>query len=154
MAGPALLSALAALAAAVPAPPPAMPQPGQTAEAYDRQVLEDARGAQALQGPLDGGFVLAGRDGRPLYAFQLVDPRAGDAALEGAWRGLRRRAGPRDSGFVALIAHDGPSLVLRFEERPGRLVVVTVDPAGEDLWRGRMWRLGFTRPVVLTRRPF
>lgn len=154
MEGVHLLSALAALAAAVQAPPPALPGPGQTAGAYDAQVRRDAQAAEALQGPLDGGFLLAGPDGRPLYAFQLVDPGAAGAELEGAWRGLARHPRRGDSGFVALIAYDGPRLVLRFEERPGRLVVVTVEPGQDSGWRGRMWRLGFTRAVVLRRQPF
>jgi hypothetical protein len=131
-----------------------MPAPGQTAEAYDQQVRRDALSAEALQGPLDGGFVLSRPGGPPLYAFQLVDPRVGDAGLEGAWRKLVRRPHPRDFGFVGLMAHDGPQLVLRFDERPGRLVVVTVQPQEDGLWRGRMWRLGFTRPVILRKQPF
>ena len=149
MEGLRLLSALAALAAPVQAPPPALPAPGQTAGAYDAQVRTDAEAAEALQGPLDGGFLLARQDGRPLYAFQLVDPGPAGAEPQGAWRKLERRLRPRNSGFVALIAYDGPRLVLRFEERPGRLVVVTAEPAQDGVWRGRMWRLGFTRSVVL-----
>jgi len=95
--------------AAIPLVAPAPPLAGP---AYESRIRASLVAAQGFQGPLDGGWRLAGSSG-PLYDLQLVD-RSG-ASVEGAWRDLRRPGALTASGLVDAIERDGEALRLRFD---------------------------------------
>ena len=141
-------------------PTPSSPQPGPStptpysdidSKAYGDAILAAARTAQALQGPLDGDWTLAGADGRQIYRFRFANRGLGLTPAEGAWRDLEGR-GPGGSGFVASVAYDGDELMLRFNEAgPDDEVVVQVKPTHERRWPGRLWRHGVAVKVTLNR---
>jgi hypothetical protein len=143
--------------APVPTPPAAdqggaAPYSDLDAKAYSDAVLAAAQAEQALQGPLDGGWSLAGADGRPIYSFRMVDHGQGAAFAEGAWRDLRADAESAASGFLDSIGYDGEKLMLRFHEAgPDDLVVVTVRSSGARRWPGELWRHGEMARVTLVR---
>jgi len=114
---------------------------------YEATVLGGAAAAQQRQGPLDGGWRLADREGNALFDFQLVD--AGEGQVEGAWR---RVGQARRSGFV-LVAREAGRVTLRFFE-PGAPSpdVVVLEPALDGSWRGEMTRGAGSSPVVMRRR--
>ncbi len=135
-------------------PPPRVESTGVTIENYDRRIESrfgtpdpfyeaTVRGSAALaqgrQGALDGGWILSGPDGAGLYALQLVDTGEG-GSVEGAWRDLRAPSA-RSSGFIALIGRDPGRATLRFFEPGARAAtVVTLEPALDGSWRGRLQR--------------
>ena len=150
--------------------PPRLARTGVLIDAYDRGVESrwgpddpfytstvrgGAAAAQSRQGPLDGGWTLAGNNGAPLYELQLVD--AGEGVLEGAWREAKLDAPgarPSASGFIALIARDLEKVVLRFLE-PGASVptVVVITPLNDGAWHGELSRGSEPSTAVLMRRP-
>lgn len=66
--------------------------------------VEDAEvAAQALQGPLDGAWLLRDYDGRFLYAFEVSDPPGWNGPALGAWRDAADRLGR--VSFLALGRH-------------------------------------------------
>ncbi len=138
--------------APTPAPiQPAQPPPALDSGAYDAQVLATARNAQATRGPLDGGWMLATSDGRPLYRFQLADNGQGGGA-EGAWRDLHVATPASSTGFIASVSFDGQQLMLRFYENgPDDLAVVSVKPGQAGSWSGQFWRRGVSTPVTFRR---
>ena len=132
--------------------PPSLPPPVPDAKAYDARVVEMARAAQAMRGPLDGGWTLASTDGRPLYRFQLVDNGQGVAQPEGAWRDLRAGTRATSAGFLTSVNFDGLQLMLRFyESGPDDLAVVVVRPVHGEGWTGQFWRAGASIPVTFRR---
>ncbi len=134
------------------AAPPSLPPPIPDAKAYDARVVEMARAAQAMRGPLDGGWTLASSDGRPLYRFQLVDNGQGVAPPEGAWRDLRAATRATNAGFLTSVNFDGLQLMLRFyESGPDDLAVVVVRPVHGEGWTGQFWRAGASIPVTFRR---
>lgn len=119
-------------------------------KAYDRAVRESAAAAHARGGLLDGGWTLAGADGRALYRFQFVERSSGET--EGAWRDLNGGPGLQGSGVLSAVGHDGERLMLRFYEAgPDDPVVVTVKPDAAGAWSGELSRKGSTTPVLLKR---
>jgi hypothetical protein len=117
---------------------------------YDRAVRETADAARARSGRLDGGWTLAGADGRALYRFQFLDH--GTGSTEGAWRDLNGGGGLKGSGVLSLVDYDGGRLVLRFYETgPEDPVVVTVAPSPTGAWNGELVRKGASTPVRLKR---
>jgi hypothetical protein len=143
----AALLALAAAAARAQPAPAARDEPAQDAvgRAYDARLRQSFAAAEALQGPLDGGWRVIGPHGRELLRLQLVDK--GDGVVEGAWRDLRGAAG---SGLIApaptargraRLAFGPPGSAFRLELRRG--------PAGG--WRGRLRRGGEVSAVALAR---
>ena len=130
-------------AAPVPAPAPTAPTaPGNPApytdldaKAYAEAILAAAKQAQAMQGPLDGGWSLTGPDGRRMYSFRMVDQGQGMGVAQGAWRDMQAGEGPATSGFVASVGYDGDKLMLRFYEAgPDDLIVLTVKPSSAKNW--------------------
>ncbi len=77
----------------LPIPPPEPEAPAgvelSKAQVYELRVKGSIAAAQNLQGPLDGGWNIAGTDGGQLYALQIVDKAGGYGELEGAWRDVR-----------------------------------------------------------------
>jgi hypothetical protein len=143
-------------AAAPPPPsPPAVRQGTAYADidskAYGDAILAAARAAQAMQGPLDGGWRVAGADGRPIYRLRFADGGRGMTLAEGAWRDLAL-TGPAATGLVNSIGYDGEKLMMRFNEAgEDDPVVLSVRPAGARDWQGELWRHGTSVKVTFSR---
>lgn len=120
--------------------------------AYESRLRSSFASAQGFQGPLDGGWTLAARDGGELYALQLVE--RGSRPPEGAWRDLRRTGALGSSGFVDDIQRSGATLTLRFTPAPGGPASVATLQGGYDgRWTGELVENGERRAVSLTRKP-
>ncbi|MDB5469004.1 MAG: hypothetical protein JWR84_564 [Caulobacter sp.] len=128
------------------APPTAVEQ------AYESRIRGGFNAAQGLQGPLDGGWVLRGQDGRTLYGLQLVDKGAGGIMLEGAWRSLQTGQATGGVGLVDVIERTANGGVyIRFTPRGAREAsILQLDPAGSG-WNGTLWEAGANRSVTLRR---
>lgn len=128
--------------------PEAPPTPVE--QAYESRIRGGLNAAQGLQGPLDGGWVLRGPDGRTLYGLQLVDKGTGAILLEGAWRSMK--PGPGQVGLVDSISRTASGGVdIRFTPRGAREAsVLTLEPAGGG-WNGTLWEGGANRAVTLRR---
>ncbi|MCR5873759.1 hypothetical protein LRS10_05950 [Phenylobacterium sp. J426] len=116
------------------------PAPQLSGPAYDSRLKASLVSAQSFQGPLDGGWRLAGAGGS-LYDLQLVDRNNG--VVEGAWRDLSRAGAPAGSGFLDAVERDGAGVRLTFDG--GKTATLSYGPNG---WRGEM----NGQPVTLTRR--
>lgn len=154
-----LLAAALAVAAEAPAPAAPVAAPAialapivaDQAKVYEDSLKAAIQSAEAEQGPLDGGWMLAGGGGQPLYRFEFADRGVGLGLAEGSWRDLRVIPAALGSGFITSIAADGTRLMLRFYEADANdLVVVTVRPAGAA-WTGELWRKGAVTAVTLLR---
>jgi hypothetical protein len=110
------------------------------------RIAAAAAAAQALQGPLDGTWLLSAAGGRTLYLFQIVDPVTGGAGLQGAWRDLE---GAR-SGFIDEVHCGGGRLALRFGDQGGA-IDVSLRPKRGGEWSGWL-RRGDQRVAVTLRR--
>jgi hypothetical protein len=148
----------------IPAPePPAPPPPaaGQPAapqgsyvpaeQIYEMRVKGSIVAAQGLQGPLDGGWKVAGPDGSVLYALQMVDPAGGYGPVEGAWRDVRRVGAVGSTGLIDSVERSGSDLVVRFSPRAGQSTVLTLHPTGETRWAGDLVEAGAARAVIAER---
>ena len=126
------------------APPTAVEQ------AYESRIRGGFNAAQGLQGPLDGGWVLRGPDGRTLYGLQLVDKGTGAILLEGAWRSMK--PGQGQVGLVDSISRTATGGVdIRFTPRGAREAsVLQLEPSGSG-WSGTLWEAGANRAVTLRR---
>ena len=126
------------------APPTAVEQ------AYESRIRGGFNAAQGLQGPLDGGWVLRGSDGRTLYGLQLVDKGTGAILLEGAWRSMK--PGQGQVGLVDSISRTTTGGVdIRFTPRGAREAsVLQLEPSGSG-WSGTLWEAGANRSVTLRR---
>ncbi|MGH6957638.1 MAG: hypothetical protein ACREEW_13315 [Caulobacteraceae bacterium] len=138
-------TALAAVALVAQAPAAAQPQ-----EAIGARIAASADAAEALQGPLDGEWMLRSASGAALYDFQLVDKPGGEGGLEGVWRDLRKPAIPGAVGVVERFSYDGRRLSLSFKDG-GEPVTVRLRRSRER-WRGEMTSGGRAAKVVLARR--
>lgn len=129
-----------------------IPAPGETTPAeqvYEMRVRGSIAAAQNLQGPLDGQWRIAGPDGTPLYALQIVDKAGGGAPLEGAWRDLRRTGAPGSTGLIDDLQREGEGLSARFSAREGgQASILTLSPDG-DGWRGQLVEDGASRAVAV-----
>lgn len=136
----------------LPIPPPEAPTaPGGAltkAQVYELRVKGSVAAAQTLQGPLDGGWRVAGVDGAPLYALQIVDKAGGAGELEGAWRDLRRTGSVGSTGLIEELRRDGDDIVARFSPKDGESSVLTLRPAGDERWSGRLAENGADVAVV------
>ena len=120
---------------------------GETA--FDARMRDSIVAAQALQGPLDGGWTLyAG--GRAILVFAIVDPADG-GGLQAAWRDPGRSADD-GVGVVGEITLAGRRLRLTFT-RPVMARPTTIDLHGDSYqgWRGRLDDGGSHTSVVLRR---
>lgn len=113
---------------AIPLVAPAPPLAGP---AYESRIRASLVATQTFQGPLDGGWRLAGPSG-PLYDLQLVDRNTG--AVEGAWRDLRRPGALTGSGLLDAVERDGAALRLTFDG--GKTAVLT--PGADGAWTGQL----------------
>jgi hypothetical protein len=96
------------------------------------RLSASAAAAQALLGPLDGGWTLSDARGRPLFALQITDPATGATPREGAWRDL---AGTGETGPVDTIERRGDRLSIRFVH--GRDAVwIRLRRRGDGAWAG------------------
>ncbi|RYF92989.1 MAG: hypothetical protein EON95_10500 [Caulobacteraceae bacterium] len=127
------------------APPTAVEQ------AYESRIRGGLNAAQGLQGPLDGGWVVRGPDGRTLYGLQLVDKGTGAILLEGAWRTMKPGQPGGQVGLVDSITRTPTGVDIRFTPRGAREAsVLELAPAGGG-WSGTLWEAGANRPVTLRR---
>lgn len=130
-----------------------IPAPGETTPAeqvYELRVRGSIAAAQNLQGPLDGQWRIAGPDGTPLYALQIVDKAGGGAPLEGAWRDLRRTGAPGSTGLIDELQREGEGLSARFSAREGgQLSTLTLRPEADGRWSGQLVEDGATRAVAV-----
>ncbi|WGM37322.1 hypothetical protein [Caulobacter sp. NIBR1757] len=126
--------------------------PTQVEQAYESRVRGGLNAAQGLQGPLDGGWVVRGTDGRTLYGLQLVDKGTGAVTLEGAWRSLKQGQPAGQVGLVDVIERTAAGGVyIRFLPRGAQdPSILQLDPAGGG-WNGTLWEAGNTRSVTLRR---
>jgi hypothetical protein len=119
--------------------------------AYDDRIRQSFAAAESYQGPLDGGWTLAEDRGGDRFRFQIVERRD---RLEAAWRDLRSKDALTTSGLVDDIERSGAGLVLRFQDGRGASVRLTLQPAGEDRWKGQLAQGDQSLPVTLRRTSF
>lgn len=132
----------------LPIPAPGEPTPAE--QVYEMRVRGSIAAAQNLQGPLDGQWRIAGPDGTPLYALQIVDKAGGGAPLEGAWRDLRRTGAPGSTGLIDDLQREGEGLSARFAIREGgQASILTLSPDAEGRWSGQLTEDGATRAVAV-----
>ena len=82
-------------------------------QAYDARLRSAMAAAQALRGPLEGGWIMSA-NGQDLYALELVDR---NGVVEGAWRDLRRAGALDASGFIAPTGWAEGRLILQLGAR-------------------------------------
>jgi hypothetical protein len=111
----------------------------------DARIQESAEAAQALQGPLDGAWVLRDSAGRSLIVFQLADPASG-GAVGGAWRDAHDpSAGP---AMVTAIRRTTSTLLMTFSAPAESLTLRALAPGR---WRGRLTGASLDQIVTLDR---
>ncbi|MFI4975907.1 MAG: hypothetical protein ACHP84_15305 [Caulobacterales bacterium] len=133
------------LAAAQPTPPPEM----SPEDAYDARVRASMAAAEAMQGPLDGRWLVVTAEGRVLFMFQLVDPSV-TGPLEGVFRDLRRAARPSDIGAIDELTRTPATLHVTFRGLAGP-VVLDLKTGANGFWSGSMTEAGATTAVSLRR---
>lgn len=133
----------------IPPPEPEAPTGGELtkAQVYELRVKGSIAAAQNLQGPLDGGWKIAGGDGGQLYALQIVDKAGGYGELEGAWRDVRRPGTVGSTGLIDDLRRDGGDVVVRFSPKGGQSSVLTLRPAGYERWSGELVENGVSQAV-------
>jgi hypothetical protein len=133
----------------IPPPEPEAPTGAELSKAqvYELRVKGSIAAAQNLQGPLDGGWNIAGTDGRQLYALQIVDKAGGYGELEGAWRDVRRPGSVGSTGLIDDLRRDGSDVVVRFSPRGGQSSTLTLRSAGYERWSGELVENGATQAV-------
>jgi len=115
--------------------PPAFSQ-----DVVGRQIAASAVAAQALQGPLDGTWILSDRRGAPMFMLQIGDPPT-RGALACAWRDSYGARGYAD------CRRRGRRLEVQFKA-VGR---VHLESDGAGVWRGMLIRAGRAESVTLRR---
>ena len=114
----------------------------------DQRMHESAAAAQALQGAMDGRWILCDQHGRALFVFQIVD-RAGDSRrIEAVWSPAGKLAATEPVRAVDFIRSDGAGLWLRFAAAEGE-IRMDLHRLGHHRWRGRI--LGQAGMVTLKR---
>ncbi len=122
--------------------------------AFEQRMRDSAAAAQALQGPLDGRWLLTDAKARTLYVLQIADPPHDAAAqktaiLTAAWTDPRTGA----LGGVDVIGRLGVSLSLAFTPDPaGPPVRLTLRRLKGGAWSGWASSGRLRRSVRLTRR--
>jgi hypothetical protein len=118
----------------------------------DGRIRASADAAESLQGPLDGAWTLVSGDGKPIYAFQIVDKPGGQSPLEGVWRDLRHPAIPGDIGLVDGLDRGGDSLTITLNATPqSPAVTVSLRRDANGLWSGGLHEGALITPVRLQR---
>jgi hypothetical protein len=142
-----MIPVLAAAVLALAASPPAPPTPGSP---VDQRISSSYEAAQALQGELDGAWVLTDLEGRELYRLQIVDPPGPRPRLEAAWRGLTGPASIDASGPADIARPTASALRLGFS-RGGSAVRIDLRRGGAGSWSGRLIEQGRVLRVTLRR---
>jgi len=108
--------------------------PDQASEnAFDQRMRDSAAAAQALQGPLDGRWLLTDTRGRALYVLQIADPPHAAGPLTAAWTDPRTGA----LGGVEAISRAGNWLSLTFAPGPsGPPLRLTLRRLKDGAWSG------------------
>ena len=135
MSGPAIILAALALA-------------GQPDGELGARIAQSAAAAQALQGPLDGNWVLADRKGRERFVLQIVDRAGGGGPLQAAWR---EAADTGEMGPVAMLQRSDGRLAMAFAVRGQRARIALSSRGGT--WRGALRLAGAVTTVTLRRSP-
>ena len=100
-----------------------------TPDDLSRRMGQSAAAAQALQGPLDGAWILSDGRGRRLYDLQITDPAGGAVRIGGAWRdGATGR-----TGVIDAISRRGHRLTLRLDG-----TAIGLGRSGGEMWTGHM----------------
>ncbi len=100
------------------------------------RIADSSAQAQALQGPLDGTWVVRhGRD-NVLYVLQISDPAGGLGPVEGAWRGPGAGA---PAGVVESITRRGRDLRIAFAQDDAA-VRLRLTQRRRRAWRGWLQR--------------
>lgn len=116
---------------------------------YEAGVLGAVARAQTLQGPLDGGWLVAPPSGAPLLRLQLVDPGFAGGSLEGAWSDLGA-TGPDARGFFTGVSRIGSMVTMQFV-RPGvGASTLTLQPRLEGGYAGELISVEPGRPEQRT----
>jgi len=124
------------------------PAPPEAAD-FGRQIGASAAAAQALQGPLDGAWILAGAGDKALYQFEFVDPVGGRSPLAGAWRDLRRPPGSDDAGVINTVTRTADRLSFGFAPAGAPPVTVALHRGVGCQWTGALIANGVAKPVRL-----
>ncbi len=125
--------------------------PGPAALGYDARIRASSDAAEGLQGPLDGGWIVTGADGRDLVVLQLVDPGDGSGRLEGAWRDLTTPDGVEPVGLINSMERGVTDLTVRFQPRGAGGVILQIHPDAKGDWSGQMFDNGQATPVTMRR---
>ena len=110
-------------------------------ESVGARIAASERAAEALQGPLDGAWVLRDASGRPLVMLQIVDPPAPRSHLELVWR----RPGPEATLAFGALWRRRRTIVIELGREKARFRLTSGG------WRGEITAGGRARPVSLTR---
>ena len=124
---------------------PAAPEAIAAPDPVGARIQGASEAAQALQGPLDGTWILRDPAGRPVAVFQIADP-AGGGSPAAAWRSARGPAQPM--GAVSAMSRTASTLSITFGVPAEHLAVRAVAPGK---WRGRLTASGSAWPVTLER---
>jgi len=140
-----VLGVIAALMLAAAAPD------GDQSATIGARLRQSAAAAEALQGPLDGGWTLYDNRHRALMAFELTDPAGGEGPPEGAWRELGGGdgAGPLDA---ATRQGDRVSMLFR-TSRATAPTTLRLTRRGPRRWSGWLSEGGHTWTVTLRPTP-
>jgi hypothetical protein len=141
-------------APAAPPPPRIVTTPVGTMpidQAYELRIKSSIAAAQGLQGPLDGGWTVAGPDGAPLYALQIVDRGTGDGVLEGAWRDLRKPGAVGSTGLIDSLNRTDGEVIAAFSPHEGPGARLALRPISGSRWAGTLIEAGASLAVTAER---
>lgn len=124
-------------------------------KAYEAGVKRSFDAQQVRMGPLDGAWTVRTQSGAPFLALMLADRGRADSEIEGAWRALGGRAGPRRSGFLLSVSREGQTLVVRWypSDDTGNIDVMRLNPAPDGRWVGQVRVQDVEFPVTMVRGP-
>jgi hypothetical protein len=110
---------------------------------------------QVRMGPLDGGWTVRTESGAGFMALGLSDSGRADQEIEGAWRNLATRPGPRHSGFLLSVAREGRALVVRWyaSDETGNISIMRLNPTADGGWTGEVRAGDVVFPVTMQRTP-
>lgn len=122
--------------------------PNEIERGYELRLRSSSQSAQGLQGPLDGGWTVRGRDGAAIVGLQVVD-RGSYGPLEGAWRLMN---GSGRVGLIDSLDRQGTILTVRISRGFGKpVLVLTLAPGSDGSWSGDITDEAGTRPVTMRR---
>ncbi len=110
------------------------PAADPVAAAFDARMAQSAQAAQALQGPLDGTWLVRDPRGRVLLVLQISDPANGAGPLAAAWR---EPIGP-GIGMVREITRSDGRLTIALDDAGGLAWTIRLTRSDHGAWRGRL----------------